>query len=182
MEETVGDPLMSVLFAVLLTTMAAPPEAKAMYYLGESQVTTADGRPIGNLVALVKREQFPSESKIVETVLMISSKPREPSQEYVGIFTVTGSSFTLKEQRGAFVGAGELTGSPWEWTAWTTTTRSPGGVLKSQTRVTDRGLSVTKELLGPDGRPRIKYLEDYAAIDGGTYELFHAKLFPKSAR
>ena len=120
---------MSVGFALIVATCLAanPGAAKATYYLGESRVTTPDGRPVGHLVLLVKREQFPAQAKIVETMLMLSSNPREPATEYVSIFTVEGSTFQMKEQGGSFAGKGELSGKPWEWTAWTTTTQTAGG-------------------------------------------------------
>ena len=173
---------MSAPFLLILAMIAAPPEAKAAYYLGEWKVTTPEGRSVGNLVALVKRETIPAESRIVETVLVLSSNRGEASREYVFNCAVTGASFALKEQGGAITGKGELTGRAWEWTGWTTTTKLPGGVLQAQTSVTDRGLSASKELVGPDGLIRLKYVEDYASIDGGTYELFRDKLAPRNAK
>lgn len=173
---------MSVGFAIILAIVTAPPEAKATYYLAESKVFAPDGRPVGNLVSLVKRESYPDKSRIVETVLTLSSNPREMNREHVAIWTVDGQAFTLAEQGGAFTGRGELVGRPWEWTEWTTTTKTPGGTIQARTRLTSRGLSASKEFLGPDGVPRLRYVEDLASIDGGTYELFREKLFPKNAK
>jgi hypothetical protein len=161
------------------------PEPKVTYYLGESKVSLADGKPLGNMVSLVKREVKPTESRIVETVMMLSSRPGEPTKEYVAVFAVKGSKFTMKEQGGAFEGDGELIGQPWAWTAWASTSKIPGqhgGTLVSRDKLTERGMAVTKELSGPDGVVRVRMAEDYASIDGATYELLHAKLMPKGSR
>jgi hypothetical protein len=173
-----------LILAILLADGPAP-AAKVTYYFGESKVIRADGQPLGNLVSLVKREVIPAESKIVETVLMVSSQPREPVKEYVGVFSVTGAAFTLKEQGGAFEGEGELIGKPWEWTAWNTTSKLPGqrgGTLKSSNKMGGRGMAVSKELFSGDGSLRVKFAEDYAAIDGATYELLRSKLLPRDGK
>ena len=167
---------------LILAMIAAPPEAKATYYLGEWKVMTPEGRQVGNLVSLVKRESFPDESKLVETVLVISSNKTEPTREYAFICAVTGSSFVLKEKAGTIAGTGEWTGRPWDWTGWTTTTKIPSGTLNAQTRVTERGMSASKEFVSANGQVQLRYVEEYMSIDGGTYELFHEKIFPKNAR
>lgn len=173
------------LFALILATMSADgppplPAARASYYLGEAKVFSPAGRPLGNLVTLVKRETFPSESKIVETVLTISSNPREPSREHVAVSVVEGATYKSRERGGAFAGNGDLTGKPWEWTSWTSTERTQTAVVRSETKLTERGLTVNKELVGLDGGVRARYSESHASIDGGTYELFRDKLFPKA--
>jgi len=176
----------AALLLILATLADGPaPAPKPTYYLGESRVMTADGKPLGSLVSLVRREVKPAESKIVETVLMVSSRPGEPIKEYVAVFSVAGSTFTVKEQGGAFAGDGDLVGKPWEWTAWNSTSKIPGpygGTLRSRDRLTERGMAVTKELFGGDGALRIKFAEDYASIEGATYELLHAKLLPKEGK
>src|SRR5262249_19990228 len=147
----------------------------------ESAVRDADGKPLGNLVVLLRRETKPTESQVVETTLMISSRPGEPIQEYVATSTVNGASLTLKEQKGSFSGTGTLAGPAWAWTSWTTTTTVGGGSLRSRFQVTERGLAGDKALLAPNGAIRVTFTEDYAAIDGGTYELLRAKLLPREA-
>jgi hypothetical protein len=154
-------------------------EGKVAYYLGESAVRDADGKPLGNLVVLFKRETRPSESRIVETTALISSRPGEPIQEYVATSTVNGTTLSLKEQKGTFSGDGTLAGPAWAWTSWTTNTTLGGGTLRSRFQVTERGLAADKALLAPNGAIRVTFSEDYAAIDGGTYELLRDKLLPK---
>jgi hypothetical protein len=175
-----------LLVATLLADGPAPAQATApagsvAYYLGESTVRDADGKALGNLVALTKRELRPSESRIVETSLLISSRPGEPIQEYVTVSSVTGASFTLREQKGTFSGEGTLTGRPWAWSAWTSTANlgPRGGTLRTRSQVTERGLAVDKARLGPNGAVLVTFTEDHAAIDGATYELLRAKMLPK---
>jgi hypothetical protein len=174
---------LTLIAATLLA--AAGPASKATYYLGESKVATADGKPLGNMVMLVKRELRPAESRIIETVLMVSSRRAEPIKEYLTVMAVKGSRFTMREQSGAFSGSGELDGNAWEWNAWTSTSKMPGqngGTIVSRDKLTERGMTTSKELSGPDGAVRVRFAEDYAAIDGATYELLHVKLLPREPR
>jgi hypothetical protein len=171
-----------ILAAVLAPDDPSPAPAKVTYYLGSTKVESADGRSIGHMASLVKREVIPSESKIVETVLRLSSKPGSEIKEIVAVLNVTGSKFTVKEKEGGFIGDGELTGEPWKWTAWNSTSKIPGpsgGTVKSRDKVTDRGMAVTKEVLGDDGAVRVRLIEDYVSIDGSAYDLLRAKLLPK---
>jgi hypothetical protein len=171
-----------LIVAILLADGPAP-AAKAAYYLGESKVRDADGKSLGNLVALVKRELRPAESRIVETTLLVSSRAGEPIQEYVGVSTVNGAAFTLKEQKGAFSGDGTLAGPAWAWTSWTSTASlGPGGTVRSRSQLTERGMAVDKTRLAPNGAVLFTFTEDHAAIDGATYELLRAKMLPREGR
>ncbi len=175
-------------FALIVATCLAaepaqaPAQASATYYLGESNVTTPDGKSLGNLVTLIKREQFPAQGKIVETMVLVSSNRREPATEYVSVWVVEGSNFRVKEQSNAFSGKGELTGKSWDWSGWTIVTQTAAGIIRGHAQRTERGLTIVKELVGPDGVTRAKYTEDHAKIDGGTYELFRTKLLPRAPK
>jgi hypothetical protein len=173
-------PLLIAATFLLADGPAPAPAAKVAYYLGESKVRDADGKPLGNLVALVKRELRPGESRIVETTLLVSSRTGEPVQEHVAVSAVKGGAFTTKEQKGAFSGDGTLAGPAWGWTSWTsnTTLGGGGGTLRARSQITERGMAVDKALLAPNGAVRVTFAEDYAAIDGATYELLRAKLLP----
>jgi hypothetical protein len=168
-----------LIVATLLADGPAP-AAKVAYYLGESTVRNADGKALGNLVVLLKRELRPGEARIVETTLLLSSRAGEPVQEHVTISTVKGGSFALKERKGTFSGDGTLTGPAWAWTSWTTNTTlaGGGGTLRARNQLTDRGMAVDKTLLAPNGAVRATFTEDHASIDGATYELLRTKLLP----
>ncbi len=173
---------MSLALLILTGLLADTHAPTTTYYLGETQVKTGDGKPLGNMVSLVKREVIPADSKIIETVLMVSSYPGEPTKEFVAVFSVKGETFTMKEQSGAFAGDGELIGKPWAWTAWNSTSKVAGerGVtVVSRDKLNDRGMAVIKDVFSPDGTPRAKLVEDYATIDGATYALLRSKLAPK---
>ncbi len=171
-----------LIVATLLADGPAPaPAGKVAYYLGESTVRNADGKAMGNLVALSKRELKPAESQIVETTLLISSRPGEAVQEYVTVSKVGGGTFTLREQKGAFSGDGTLTGPPWAWTSWTSTASlgPQGGTLRTRSQLTERGMAVDKVRLAPNGATLVTFTEDHASIDGATYELLRDKLHPR---
>ncbi|HEY2157243.1 MAG TPA: hypothetical protein VGH33_16570 [Isosphaeraceae bacterium] len=170
-----------LIVATLLADGPAPASAaKVAYYLGESKVRNADGKPLGNLVALVKRELRPGEARIVESTLLLSSRGGEPVQEHVAVSSVKGETFTVKDQKGAFSGDGTLSGPAWAWTSWTSNTTLGGGsgTLRARSQITERGMAVDKALLAPNGAIRVTFAEDYAAIDSATYELLRAKLLP----
>lgn len=176
-------PLALPLIVATLLADGPAPAAKVAYYLGESKVRDADGKSLGNLVALVRRELRPAESRIVETTLLVSSRPGEPIQEYVAVSTVDagGGAFTLKEQKGTFSGDGTLAGPAWAWTSWTSTAAlGPGGDrVRTRAQLTERGMAVDKARLAPNGAVLVTFTEDHAAIDGATYELLRAKLLPR---
>ena len=161
------------------------PAASTVYYLGETQVKTAEGQPLGAMATLMKRDVRPADASIVETSLMLSSKRDEAVKEIRAVMRVAGSTFSLKEQGEGFTGNGTLNGPAWAWTSWTTTTRIPGrlgGTLVAKTVVSERGLTVVKAMLGDDGKPRVTFNEDYATIDDATYELLRSKLLPRGEK
>ena len=175
---------MTLALPLIVATLLADgpaPAAKASYYLGESKVRDADGKSLGNLVALVKRELRPAESQIVETTLLVSSRPGEAIQEYVTVSKVSGGTFALREQKGGFSGDGTLTGPPWAWTSWTSTASlgAQGGTLRTRSQLTERGMAVDKVRLAPNGATLVTFTEDHASIDAATYELLHDKLLPR---
>ena len=101
------------------------------------------------------------------------------SQDDVERMKPSGVSDT-KEQKGAFSGDGTLSGPAWAWTSWAsnTTLGGGGGTLRARSQITERGMAVDKALVAPNGAIRVTFTEDYAAIDGATYELLRAKLLP----
>ena len=97
------------------------------------------------------------------------------------ISTVGGASFTLKEEKGTFSGDGTLNGPAWAWTSWTSTARlgPDGTAVRSRSQLTERGMAVDKARVAANGAVLFTFTEDYAAIDGATYELLRAKLLPR---
>lgn len=174
-----------LIVATLLADGPAPAQAQGKasvaYYLGESTVRDADGKPLGNLVVLMRRELRPAESRIVEATLLVSSRPGEPIQEYVAVSTVSGATFNLRDQKGSFSGEGTLSGPAWNWTSWSSTANlgPRAGTLRTRAQATERGLAVDKARVAANGAVAVTFAEDYARIDGATYELLRDKLLPK---
>src|SRR5438309_10164383 len=87
-----------------ISAAAEPMEVETSYYLGESKMTTPDGKLIRTSVSLVKRLVNKKESRIEEYVLTVSEKD---SKAFVATLTVKGSKFTVSEKSESFTGEGE---------------------------------------------------------------------------
>ena len=56
---------------------------------------------------------------------------------------VDGNRYTVEETKGAFRGSGTLTGAPWKWTAWTSTSELLGEDLQGTRIVSSEELTST---------------------------------------
>jgi len=167
-----------ILGMVALLTAAGPaPEDETTYFLGESRVTAPDGKYLGSMVELVKRELRPSEGKIYEHVAVID--PRYPqSKKFVAVCEVKGTTFAMTEQEKSFTGDGELTGDPWRWTAWRSTSHLASGIgtVESEDTLTEHALIVKKRFVGPDGKVRVHMAETLNRISKEMYDILDAKI------
>ena len=171
-------------YAVFVVTMAGrsssaaePTEVETSYYLGESKMTTPDGKLIRTSLSLVKRVVNPKESRIEEHVLSVTEKD---SKAFVVTLAVKGSRFTVSEKSAAFTGEGELFGEPWKWKEWKSVTKLAGGAgtVTSEDKLTDRGLSAKKRFAGADGKEALLFEESLVPITQKTYEVLFARLAP----
>jgi hypothetical protein len=158
-----------------------PIEVETTYYLGESKMTTPDGRLIRTSLSLVKRVVNKEERRIEEHVLSISEKD---SKLFTVTMSVKDSEFTISEQSGSFTGEGELIGEAWKWTEWKSVTKLAGGAgtVTSEDKLTDRGLFVKKSFAGGDGKVSVQFEESLAPISPTTYELLFARLAPSEEK
>jgi hypothetical protein len=112
-------------------TSAAPTRDEACY-AGTSAITSG-GAVVATLPMIVHRTVDPSTATIVEEILQITEQGVET---YVVDLKVTGDQVTLTERKGVMTGTGTLTGTPWAWDAWTTTSTLNNGltVVSTDTR------------------------------------------------
>jgi hypothetical protein len=152
-------------------------EVETSYYLGESKMTTPDGKLIRTSLSLVKRVVNKKESRIEEHVLSVSEKD---SKAFVVTFAVKDSTFTVSERSGAFAGEGELIGEAWRWKVWKSVTKLAGGAgtVTSEDKLTDRGLSAKKSFAGADGKAVLLFDESFAPISQKAYEILFSRLAP----
>ena len=168
-------------FVVLMggrsSAAAEPMEVETSYYLGESKMTTPDGKLIRTSLSLVKRVVNKKESRIEEHVLSVSDKD---SKAFVVTLEVKGSRFTVSERSKSFTGEGELVGEAWKWKEWKSVTRLAGGAgtVTSEDKITDRGLTAKKSFAGADGKIVLLFDESLSPISPKTYEVLFARLAP----
>lgn len=157
---------------------ADEPAVETRYYLGESKMTTPDGKLVRTSVSLVKRVVSQKDGRIEEHVLSVGEKE---SKAFVVVLEVTGSKFAVSERSKAFTGEGELTGEAWKWTGWRSVTKLAGGAgtVTSEDKLTDRGLAARKTFAGADGKVALRFEDDLAPIGQKTYEVLYARLAPK---
>jgi len=154
-------------------------EEQNTYFLGESKMTSPTGQPYGTTLSLIKRTVKPEENKIIEQVISINQ--REAAKEFIAIFDVRGSKFTMAEQGGGFTGEGELIGKAWEWTAWKSTSNLAGGKGKliSEDTLTKDGVLAKKSFYSPDGQLRAIFSEDLKQISKEMYDILRSKVLPR---
>jgi hypothetical protein len=172
--------LAALALAALATSARAadPPPATTDYFVGESRMTTPDGKPVRSTITLVKRELRPADGHVVETVATVPAEG--PVREFVTVLMVTKNKFTLTVEGDGLTGEGELTGEEWKWTQWKSTTKLAGGrgTVVSEDRLTDRGLTVRKELRGPDGKVQFVFHEELPRVSKEAYDILHGRLVP----
>lgn len=155
---------------------AEPAETETAYYLGESKMTTADGKPVRTSLSLVKRVVKRKDGRIEEHVLSLGEKE---SKAFVVTLEVKDTKFTVSEKSGAFSGSGELVGEAWKWAEWKSVTKLAGGAgtVTSEDKLTDRGLSARKTFTDKAGAT-LHFDEGLAPISQKTYEILYARLAP----
>lgn len=149
---------------------SAADESSTTYYLGESKMTTPDGRLLRTSVSLVKRVVKPKESKIEEHVLSVDERSAKP---FVVTQKVSGSKFTMTEKSDSFGGEGDLIGEPWKWTGWKSVSKIAGGAgtVTSEDKLSEHGLTVKKTFAGPDGKASVKFEKSLKPVSAKMYEI-----------
>ena len=86
------------------------------------------------------------------------------------VVDVTGDHFTLKEAGGQFTGTGTLSGEPWRWTSWTSSTTAAGGiVVDSDDELTATGMKATQQIR-KDGTLVASTTDELKTFDCASWE------------
>jgi hypothetical protein len=121
----------------------APPAASTACYAG---LTTGLGQ---RARTVMRRTVDPTARQIVEDVRHGDAASHRVTQLRV-VMDVAGDRFTMKETGGAFTGTGTLTGEPWRWTSWTSTSQLAGagaGIeVESDGELTEAGIQIADQI------------------------------------
>jgi hypothetical protein len=95
----------------------------------------------------MRRTVDPAARQIVEEVSHGDAAAHRVTQFHV-VMDVAGDQFTMKEAAGAFTGTGALTGEPWRWTSWTSTSQLAGAniTVESDGELTETGIKITNQI------------------------------------
>ncbi|MEZ4400386.1 MAG: hypothetical protein R3B06_10230 [Kofleriaceae bacterium] len=150
------------------------PTAEARCYRGDVSVHAGpDDAEVARMPTVVRRTTDPTAGTIVEEV---TQRGDAGVETYVVTMTVDGKAFAMAERSGAFTGAGALTGEPWRWDQWTSTSTLPdGSTVTSTDRRTISGLTATK-VVTRDGAAVATLHEDYQAFACDGYDAALAAL------
>jgi len=119
----------------------APPAKTTLCYAG---LTTGLGQ---RARTVMRRTVDPTARQIVEDVSHGDAGSHRVTQFHV-VKDVAGDRFTMKETGGAFTGTGTLTGEPWRWTSWTSTSQLAGANLEveSDGELTETGVKIGNQI------------------------------------
>jgi hypothetical protein len=166
------------LAAILPTALAGDkPAVEASYFLGESKMTTPDGKPIRSSLSLVKRLVNQTDSRIEEHVLSINERD---TRAFVVVQEVKGHKFTMTERSNAFSGEGELVGEAWKWKEWKSVSKLAGGAgtVTSEDKISDQGLSAKKTYASADGKVLFLFEDSLKPISQKTYDILYSRVAP----
>ena len=170
-----------LLFAAQVPAQA--PAASAEYYLSETRVLAPDGKALGALVGLGKREYRPDRGIVRQTDIAVDPAANGLPTVVVTDWTVApdGTTATLAESGRRLVGKATLGGPAWAWTGWnwTGTMKDVPGTFRTGVRRTPRGAIVRTEHLDAAGK-RLEFFDQAdTAITKETYDVLRARLLPE---
>ncbi len=138
------------------------------YYKGTMTATSADGlTPMGPPAeALVKRELFPDDGRIVETTL------DEGALRVTTLTQTEGNTFAATDADGTFAGTVIFSPDPWSPISWTydlTMADGSGKVIGGAT-VTKTSIKTSKYFVTPDGLQKMRIIDDLKTVSAKEYE------------
>jgi hypothetical protein len=174
------------LFLLLVATpgqqpLASEPTPRIEYYLSESRVVSSEGKPLGMLVGLGRREYRPSERTITQMDIALDPEPGGRPTVVTLEWTVDGSTAVIQDREGKLKGRARLGGPAWNWTewAWNGVMKDVPGTFRTTSRATRRGFAVRTEHLDESG----KLLEAFDQVDTRitkeTYDILRARFLPQ---
>ena len=161
----------------------AAPAARVEYYLTEVRIQAADGKVLGAMVGLGRREYDPAGATIEQRDIALDPAPGALPTVVTLDWTVAsgGATAEIRSRDGRISGRAKLTGPAWAWTGWTWsgTMKDVPGTFRNATRVTRRGLATRSERVDDAGK-RLEVFDQFdTKISKETYDVLRARLLPQ---
>lgn len=159
------------------------PTARVDYYLSEVRIQSPDGKALGAMVGLGKREYRPAEGTIAQMDIALDPAPGALPTVVNLEWTVSddGATAAIKSLDGRVSGRARLAGPRWSWTAWSWdgTMKDVPGTFRNATRATRRGWATRTERVDASGK-RLEVLDQFdTKITRETYDVLRARLLPQ---
>ena len=178
--------LIPILAAAAQAPADAPargPTARTEYYLSEARVQSPDGKALGAMVGLGKREYRPNDGTIEQMDIALDPAPGALPTVVVLEWSVAsdGASAEIKSHDGRVSGRAKLTGPAWAWTgwSWSGTMKDVPGTFRNATKAARRGWSTRSERVDATGK-RLEVFDQFdTKITKETYDVLRARLLPQ---
>ena len=164
---------------------AGAAEKKEVYYLGEAELSSGEGRPMGSQVILLRKSHDPEAGEVVEAAVIV--QPDGRVEESVITFDVatgdTNNEFAVSSGDGTIEGEGTFAGPAWDWNYFKATYRSANGVvIEDQNTLTDDSVvTARKTITLPNGRVYMTMDVTLKAVTPSTYRILKPVLLKRAA-
>jgi hypothetical protein len=167
------------LFVAVCAQVCSGGEVEKMYYVGEAKLSSATGEPLGSQAVLFEKTHDRDHNLLIERAIVV--KPDKGAEEHTMTLTVSGNSFTLKDDTNTITGTGTHFGPAWRWTYFHATYQAKNGVqIEDENFMTDPSAIVArKKITGPDGKVFMYMDITLKAVTPKTFELLSAALLKK---
>jgi hypothetical protein len=175
----------SLLIVLLAATAQAPagPASRVDYYLTEVRIQSADGKALGAMVGLGKREYRPDERTIEQMDIALDPAPGALPTVAIAEWAVddAGATAEIKSRDGRIKGRARLVGPPWAWTewSWSGTMKDSPGTFRYATKVARYGLLTRSEHLDATGKRLEVFDQVDTKITKETYDVLRSRLLPQ---
>ena len=154
-------------------------EVQKFYYLGDSKISSATGEARGSGVLLLEKTHDPDKGVITERAIEV--KADRSVSEYIVTLKVSGSSFTITDNKGTIHGSGTLFGPAWQWTYFKAAFQSENGArIEDENFMADPSVGCArKRIYAPDGKLVMVMDVTLKAVTPQTFEVLAAALLKK---
>jgi hypothetical protein len=175
-----------LLVPILVALAQAPsqePAARVDYYLSEVRILGPDGKALGAMAGLGKREYKPAEGIIEQMDIALDPAPDALPTVAILEWTVApdGTTAEVASRDGRVKGRARLDGPRWAWNAWAwnASMKDVPGTFRNTCKATRRGWSTRSERVDASGK-RLEVLDQVdTKISKETYDVLRARLLPQ---
>ena len=145
------------------------------YYFGDSTAAGVVDDWVMTTTYLVRRSLFPQESRFTEELINIA----DGTTHFVTMdVDAAAGTLTLAFEDGSYTGTGTLTGDPWEWTGWqtTSTAQEDGSTVESTDTLSADELVVDKLGKDPSGADEWTAHEVFAVVAAAEWQQLRSQV------